>query len=66
VTIHVAIDDGRCRGHQMCVLASPDMFVSGDNDDGLAEVVAPEQPDGRLEELRRTASGCPESAISIA
>jgi ferredoxin len=66
MTVRVSIDPGLCRGHQMCVLGSPDVFASGDNDDGLGEVLGAVQPQSRLEELRRVASGCPESAISIA
>jgi ferredoxin len=64
-TVLVAVDAARCRGHQMCVLGCPDVFVEGDNDDGTVEVVAARQPADRLDELRRTESSCPETAVSI-
>jgi ferredoxin len=49
----------------MCVLGSPDVFVPGDNDEGQAEVVESVHPLSRLQDLRRTAAGCPESAITV-
>jgi ferredoxin len=66
VTVEVSIDYRRCRGHQMCLMHTPDVFVDGDSDDGSAVVAARLQPDSRRAELEGTAAGCPEVAILIA
>jgi len=66
MTVVVRVDPARCRGHQMCVLGSPDVFVESSDDDGTVEVAEPHQPDTRLEALRLSQASCPEGAISVA
>jgi ferredoxin len=61
----VQIDRARCRGHQMCVMGSPDVFLESDDVEGRAEVREPEQPDERLPELFEAAASCPERAVLV-
>jgi ferredoxin len=64
--IKVTIDAEACRGHQMCILGMPNVFVVGDNEEGQARVLVANQPDGRLEDLRRVVASCPQQAIHVA
>jgi ferredoxin len=62
----VQIDSARCRGHQMCIMGSPDIFVESDDIDGRAQVLQSEQPEERLAELLDAAASCPERAVLVA
>ncbi len=57
----VFLDDERCRGHGMCTTVCPDVFVI--NDDGYAEVVAPEVPAEQEDAAHEAIKCCPEQAI---
>jgi ferredoxin len=58
----VAVDDGRCRGHGMCLTICPEVFEL--TDDGYA-VADPEAVPAGLEDAAREAiENCPERAIS--
>jgi ferredoxin len=58
----VAVDDGRCRGHGMCLTICPEVFEL--TDDGYA-VADPEVVPAGLEDAAREAiENCPERAIS--
>ncbi len=63
--VAVSIDHDLCRGHQMCVMGLPQVFVVGDNDEGQSEVREKHQPRSRLEGLLLAARSCPESAIRV-
>jgi ferredoxin len=63
--VAVSIDHDLCRGHQMCVMGLPEVFVVGDNDEGQSEVRDRLQPRSRLEQLLLAARSCPESAIRV-
>jgi ferredoxin len=63
--VTVSIDHDLCRGHQMCVMGLPEVFVVGDNDEGQSDVRDKLQPRSRLEQLRLAARSCPESAIRV-
>ena len=60
----VAIKEGVCVGHAMCVLACPDMFVL-ERDDGHATVVSEEVPPALEAGVEHAFNSCPEGAIVI-
>jgi len=62
--MRVRIDAGRCVGHAMCRLASPEMFELSD-EDGHAHVTNEEVPPEYEEAVRQAERGCPEQAIII-
>ena len=58
----VAVDDGRCRGHGMCLTICPEVF---ELTDGGYAVADPEEVPAGLEDAAREAiENCPERAIS--
>ena len=63
--IHVSLDLSRCRGHQMCMIGAPDVFVDGGDVDGRSELVSTTLPDQRLADLEQVVASCPESAIQV-
>jgi ferredoxin len=58
----VFVDDERCRGHGICTTICPDVFAI--NEDGYAEVIAPEVPGAQRDAAREAIKSCPEQAIS--
>jgi len=58
----VVVDDERCRGHGICTTICPDVFAI--NEDGYAEVIAPEVPGAQGDAAREAIKSCPEQAIS--
>ena len=63
--VKVTIDKELCRGHHMCTLGAPDIFIVGDDDEGRAEVTSEEQPDERLADILKAVESCPEQAIRV-
>lgn len=60
----VFVDELRCDAHGACVLACPEVFALGDDDDVVRVLV--EEPDESLrEKLVRAAQACPKAAITI-
>lgn len=60
----VRIEDRRCVGHAMCVLACPDIFVLSD-EDGHAAVRSEIVPEHLEEAVWQAERGCPEGAIIV-
>ncbi len=60
----VRIDDQRCVGHGMCLLAAPDIFNLSD-EDGHAYVLSELVPEDRTEAVLQAQRGCPEQAVII-
>ena len=60
----VRIDEDRCQGHIMCVMASPEIFAIRD-EDGHGIVPDEQVPPGMEEQVRLAAQCCPEKAIII-
>jgi ferredoxin len=58
----VAVDDGRCRGHGMCLTICPEVFEL--TDDGYAVADPAEVPAGLEGAAREAIENCPERAIS--
>ncbi|MBA4863577.1 ferredoxin [Streptomyces sp. PSKA54] len=58
----VTVDDERCRGHGVCCVACPEVFVL--TDDGYTVVETPEVPVEFEEAVRSAAASCPERAIT--
>lgn len=57
------VDDSRCHGHQMCAIASPEVF--GSDEYGNAVVLLDPIPDDLEESVRRAEANCPERAITL-
>jgi ferredoxin len=62
--MQVRIDEARCAGHGRCYAVAPQSFDY--DDDGFGTVRDRVIPAERQEEVRRAASACPESAVTIA
>ena len=61
--MRVMVDATRCHGHQMCAIASPQVF--GSDEYGNAVVMLdPVPPDLELS-ARRAEANCPERAITV-
>jgi ferredoxin len=58
----VTVDDGRCRGHGMCLTICPEVFEL--TDDGYAVADPDEVPAGLEDAAREAIENCPERAIS--
>jgi ferredoxin len=63
-TIRVAVDQGKCQGHNRCYNLAPELF---DVDDyGIASAVGDGLvPADLVDKARRAAANCPEYAITI-
>jgi ferredoxin len=61
--MRVTVDDTKCHGHQMCAIASPEVF--GSDDYGNAVVVLDPVPTELEASVRRAEANCPERAITI-
>lgn len=62
--MRVTIDDDRCQGHAMCLLACPDVFALND-EDGHAYVLTEQVPVGLEDAVEQAQRSCPEQAILI-
>lgn len=60
--MQVTIDAGKCQGHGRCCLLAPEVFEV--DDEGYGHVTSPDVPEGRLDEVSRAISSCPEGAIT--
>jgi ferredoxin len=58
-----SIDDGRCRGHGVCTTVCPEVFAM--TDDGYAEAILDEVPEGLEDSAREAAEACPENAVIL-
>jgi len=61
--MRVTVDDSRCHGHQMCAIASPEVF--GSDDYGNAVVLVNPVPVDLEPSVRRAEANCPERAITL-
>ena len=59
----VTVDAARCHGHQMCAIASPEVF--GSDDYGNAVVLLDPVPASLQASVRRAEANCPERAIAL-
>jgi ferredoxin len=61
--VRATVDAARCHGHQMCAIASPEMF--GSDVYGNAVVLLDSVPAHLEASARRAEANCPERAISL-
>lgn len=61
--MRVTVDDTKCHGHQMCAIASPEVF--GSDDYGNAVVLIHPVPADLEASVRRAEANCPERAITL-
>ncbi|KAJ49858.1 ferredoxin [Clostridium tetanomorphum] len=57
------INEEACIGCGLCPSVAPDIFQM--NDDGKAEVVAEDVPNGMEDAAKEAESGCPTNAIAV-
>jgi ferredoxin len=60
----IHVDESKCQGHTLCVLAAPDL-VQLREEDGHSYVLSEEVTPGQEAAARAAAATCPEQAISI-
>jgi ferredoxin len=61
--MRVTVDAQRCHGHQMCAIASPEVF--GIDAYGNAVVLLDSIPTKLQASVRRAEANCPERAITL-
>jgi ferredoxin len=61
--MRVKVDSERCHGHQMCAIASPEVF--GSDEYGNAVVLLDPVPERLHATTRRAEANCPERAVTI-
>ena len=61
--MRVTVDGDRCHGHQMCAIASPEVF--GSDEYGNAVVLLDPVPLPLEAAVRRAEANCPERAITL-
>ena len=61
--MRVSVDAERCHGHQMCAIASPEVF--GSDVYGNAVVLLESIPPELEASVRRAEANCPERAITL-
>ena len=61
--MRVSVDGSRCHGHQMCAIASPQVF--GSDEYGNAVVLLDPVPVELEASVRRAEANCPERAITL-
>jgi ferredoxin len=64
MTMKVRINEERCQGHIMCVMACPEVFGIRD-EDGHGYVLEEQVPAGLEEKVRGAARSCPEKAVIV-
>jgi ferredoxin len=62
--MQVIVDPDVCQAHGDCVVAAPEVFDLGDEDD-IVTVIQPEPPEELRFKVERAAHDCPVSAIRI-
>lgn len=62
--MRVRIDQNRCQGHAMCLLACSDVFALN-GDDGHAYVLNEQVPAGLEDAVDQASRSCPEQAILV-
>jgi ferredoxin len=60
----VIVDLDVCEAHGDCVVAAPEIFDLGDDDD-VVTVLQPEPPEELRQKAEKAASDCPVAAITI-
>lgn len=60
----VIVDTDLCAAHGDCVIAAPEVFEIGDDDD-VVSVLDPEPGEELREKVEQAASDCPVAAIRI-
>lgn len=61
--MRATVDETKCHGHQMCAIASPDVF--GSDEYGNAVVLLDAIPADLEASARRAEANCPERAITL-
>lgn len=61
--MRATVDGSRCHGHQMCAIASPEVF--GSDEYGNAVVLLDPVPTQLEGTVRRAEANCPERAITL-
>ncbi len=61
--MRVTVDANKCHGHQMCAIASPQVF--GSDEYGNAVVLLDPVPPHLKGTARRAEANCPERAITL-
>jgi ferredoxin len=62
--MRVTVDLDRCEGHGECVLAAPQVFSLGDDDD-MVTVLEPEPAEALRAAVTDAAGLCPMAAITL-
>jgi len=60
----IHIDESKCQGHTLCVLAAPDL-INLREEDGHSYVLSEDVTPGQEAAVRAAAATCPEQAIKI-
>ncbi|XYI42031.1 Ferredoxin [Cupriavidus necator] len=64
VSMKIRIESARCKGHQNCIRAAPELFIVGE--DGYARVRGSgDVPPALKEEVLLAWANCPEFAIEV-
>ncbi len=61
--MRVHVDRTKCSGIGLCEMTAPAIFEIGD--DGQAQVIDPDPPQGERAAAEEAVSGCPTGALSI-
>ncbi|MEW1859710.1 ferredoxin [Streptomyces sp. NBC_00669] len=62
--MRIHVDQDKCCGSGMCVLAAPEVFDQRDAD-GIVELLDPKPPQTMWADVRDAAAGCPSWAIEV-
>jgi len=60
----VVVDFDVCEAHDECVVAAPEIFELGD-DDEVVTVLQEEPPEDQASQAEEAAKGCPVAAIKV-
>jgi ferredoxin len=62
--MRVQVDLARCTGTANCVVAAPDVFEIGDDDEQVRVIMAEVAP-GRMPAIENAVRMCPQGALSL-
>ena len=62
--MRATVDRGRCQGHALCVMNTPELFDL-DDEDSRAYVLSDPVPEPLAGPAQSAAGNCPERAISL-
>lgn len=62
--LRVKVDQSRCVGAGLCVVAAGEVFAQGD-EDGLVKLLQEQPPEALHQKLRNAARNCPSLAIKV-